>query len=130
MLEHSLSGKKKLFNLPLLLHFLQKLDLLLKLFGRKLSCYSKTSSTGKFRSRCSRDREARRSSKPLVVSLHAYICLLCLLISLSPEYLSCPGKVFFTPNHHQFTRQIYPIFTSIQEIPNTIFLYPDLQGCY
>ena len=46
-------------------HILQKLDLLLKLVGRKLSCYSKTSSTGKFRSRCSRDREARRSSKAI-----------------------------------------------------------------
>ena len=80
--------------LPFLLFLLQKLKLLLKHVGRKLACCCKTSSSGKFRSHCSRDREApgilniliQDVEKPLLVSLQAYICLLRLLISLSTKY--------------------------------------------
>ena len=51
--------------LHLLIHLLQNLNLLLKHVGRKLSCCSNTSSTGKFRSHCSWDREERGSSKAI-----------------------------------------------------------------
>ena len=52
-----------LWYLPLLLYVLQKLNLLLKQGRRK--CCSKTSSTGKFRSSCSRDWEALGSSEAI-----------------------------------------------------------------
>ena len=47
----------------LLLHLLQKLNLLMKHVGRKLSCFSDMSSTRKSRSHCSRDRETPGSSE-------------------------------------------------------------------
>ena len=47
----------------LLLHLLQKLNLLMKHVGRKLSCFSDRSSTRKSRSHCSRDRETPGSSE-------------------------------------------------------------------
>ena len=47
----------------LLLHLLQKLNLLMKHVGRKLSCFSDMSSTRKSRSHCSRDRETQGSSE-------------------------------------------------------------------
>ena len=54
-----------LYCLPLLESLLQKLSLLLKHVRRKLSCFSTKSSTRRFRSHCSWDREASGSSEAI-----------------------------------------------------------------
>ena len=81
----SLSVKQIFFGfLDLLIHLLQKLNLLLKHVVRKLSCCSDKSSTGKFRGHCSQDQETPISSEAIACQ---FVCI----------YLSAVSANLFEP---------------------------------
>lgn len=103
----------------LLLHLLQKLNLLMKHVGRKLSCFSDMSSTRKSRSHCSRDRETPGSSEAAA----RYI---------ASRYLSAVSPNFFKYQVLAIPRfeVVFPYFAALLNICGWVVLRNLLNSFY